>query len=118
MHENNAYLEHSDLLDEVIYENSEKDLQVRLTVSEFRGNYYLGMRRWVIDIDDSWMPTREGFTMPYNINTTSTLFSALTKVLSKAEVLKEVLEHSNFDLETLINERTNREISSDADSSS
>lgn len=91
------YNGHDDLLDEIIYESFEKDIQIRLTVSEFRGNLYLGMRKWVIDIDDSWMPTQQGFTFPYNLNTTSALFGALTKILSKGEVLHEVLDKLNYE---------------------
>lgn len=90
------YNGHDDLLDEVVYENVEKDLQIRLTVSEFRGNFYMGMRKWVIDIDDSWMPTKQGFTFPYNLSTSSALFGALTSILSKGEVLKEVLDKLDY----------------------
>lgn len=90
------YEEHSDCISEVFFENEDKGFQYRLTVSEFRGKYYLGIRKWIIDIDDDWFPTKEGFTIPYNINTTSSLFSALTKILSKAEVLHEVLENINY----------------------
>lgn len=88
--------EHEDALDEIIYENQSRDTQIRLTVSEFKGNYYIGIRKWVIDIDDSWMPTKQGFTFPYNINTTSAMFRALTKILSRAEVLHEVLKEIDF----------------------
>lgn len=87
---------HDDALEEVIFENALKDTQIRLTVSEFRGNYYWGLRKWVIDIDDSWMPTKQGFTFPYNINTTSSMFRAFTKILSRAEVLHEVLQEVDF----------------------
>lgn len=91
------YEEHTDKLDEVIYENREKDLQIRLTVSEFRGNFYMGLRKWVIDIDDSWMPTKQGFTFPYNLTTTSAFFGALASILSKAEVLHEITEKLNYE---------------------
>lgn len=92
-----SYWGHDDRLDEIIYQNEEKDLQIRLTVSEFRGNLYLGIRKWVIDIDDSWMPTKQGFTFPYNLGTTSALFGALTTILSKAEVLQDVLDKVEYE---------------------
>lgn len=92
-----SYNGHEDLLDEVIYESFEKDIQIRLTVSEFRGNLYMGLRKWVIDIDESWMPTKQGFTFPYNLVTTSAMFGALTKILSKGEVLHEVLDKLNYE---------------------
>lgn len=93
------YEGHTDQLDEVLYYNERKGFQIRLTVSEFRGNYYLGIRKWIQDMEDEWRPTKDGFSWPYNLATTSTLFSALTGILSKAEVLSEVLENVDFNKE-------------------
>ena len=83
-------------MSETFFENEEKGFQYRLTVSEFRGKFYFGIRKWIVDVNEDWFPTKEGFTIPYNINTTSSLFSALTTILSKAEVLTEVLEKIQY----------------------
>lgn len=91
-----SYSGHDECTSEVFFENVEKGFQYRLTVSEFRGNLYFGVRKWIIDINEDWFPTREGFTIPYNLQTTSSLFSALTAILSKGEVLHEVLEKINY----------------------
>ena len=64
--------------------------QVRLTVSEFRGNLYMGIRYWLQDITGEWIPTRSGFSFPYTLETTSQLFYAFTQILSESEVLHEV----------------------------
>lgn len=64
--------------------------QVRLTVSEFRGNLYMGIRYWLLDINDEWFPTKSGFSFPYTLETTSHLFYAFTQILSESEVLQEV----------------------------
>lgn len=64
--------------------------QARLTVSEFRGDMYIGIRIWMLGIDDVWFPTRSGFSMPYNLDTTSRLFAGLVNILSNGEVLEEV----------------------------
>jgi hypothetical protein len=90
-----------DCLSSVIYEDMIKGLQMRLTVSEFRGKFYLGLRKWIINLDEDWLPTKQGFSWPYSLETTSTLFAALTNVLSDAEVLHEVLQklHYEFELE-------------------
>lgn len=64
--------------------------QVRLTVSEFRGNLYMGIRYWLLDINDEWFPTKSGFSFPYTLETTSQLFYAFTQILSESEVLHEV----------------------------
>ncbi|QXV85110.1 hypothetical protein bas27_0040 [Escherichia phage TrudiGerster] len=64
--------------------------QVRLTVSEFRGNLYMGIRYWLQDITGEWFPTKSGFSFPYTLETTSQLFYAFTQILSESEVLAEV----------------------------
>lgn len=64
--------------------------QVRLTVSEFRGNLYMGIRYWLQDITGEWFPTKSGFSFPYTLETTSQLFYAFTQILSESEVLQEV----------------------------
>ncbi|ASV43435.1 hypothetical protein [Vibrio phage JSF12] len=96
MRENDSFEGHEELIEEIVYENFEKGEQIRLTVTEFRDSYYLGLRKWVIDAEDDWCPTYQGFSFPYNLATTSKLFSALTKILSKAEVLHEVLDNLNY----------------------
>ncbi|AWN08752.1 transcriptional regulator [Escherichia phage Gostya9] len=64
--------------------------QIRLTVSEFRGNLYMGIRYWLQDITGEWFPTKSGFSFPYTLETTSQLFYAFTQILSESEVLAEV----------------------------
>lgn len=96
METTDSYEGHEDCTSEVFFENEEKGFQYRLTVSEFRGNLYFGIRKWMVDINDDWFPTKEGFTIPYTLATTGSLFSALTKILSKGEVLHEVLSHIDY----------------------
>lgn len=87
---------HSDEQSIVFFENEEKGFQYRLTVSEFRGNMYFGVRKWIVDFEEDWFPTKEGFTIPYNLTTTSNLFHALTSILSTAEVLHEVAAKTKY----------------------
>lgn len=75
--------------------------EVHFSISEFRGNYYMGIRLWLQDAtDESWFPTRAGFSIPFNIDTSARLFRALAQILSKAEVLDEVIKHTQ-DCDTL-----------------
>lgn len=69
--------------------------EVQFAISEFRGNLYMGIRLWLQDAtDETWFPTRAGFSIPFNIDTSARLFKALVKTLSKAEVLDEVIKHT------------------------
>lgn len=85
---NQDYNGHEDDQSYVIYRKEGE--QIRLTVSEFRGNLYLGIRYWLEDIKGDWFPTKSGFSFPYTLETTSALFQAFTKILSNSEVLHEV----------------------------
>jgi len=90
---NQDYEGHSDEQSEVLWSKVDGQ-ELRLTVSEFRGELYLGVRLWMLDIEDNWFPTKAGFSVPYNLDTTTKFYTALTKLLSKAEVLQEVIENS------------------------
>lgn len=85
---NQDYSGHEDDQSYVVFEKEGE--QMRLTVSEFRGNLYFGIRYWMQDITGEWFPTKSGFSMPYNLDTTTKLFKAFTKILSNSEVLHEV----------------------------
>jgi hypothetical protein len=87
------FTDHEDVLDAVIFENKEWGKQVRMTVSEFRGNHYLGLREYFLDFEGDWLPTKNGMSFPYNIDTTTNMFQAFTSILSRAEVIAEVFKN-------------------------
>lgn len=89
---NQDYVGHEEDQTYIIHEREGE--QIRLTVSEFRGNLYIGIRYWLLGLDDIWFPTKSGFSMPYTLETTSRMFSAFTKILSNSEVLHEVMERT------------------------
>lgn len=91
---NDDYVQHLDEMSRCLYHDERKGHQIWLTVSEFRGNYYLGLRKWVQDLEGEWIPTKQGFSWPYNLETTTSLFSGLCSILSEAEVLQEVFNES------------------------
>lgn len=86
---NQDYVDHSEEQSVILWEKPDGQ-QVRLTVSEFRGNLYIGIRYWIMDLENEWVPTKAGFSIPYTLDSTSRLYSALVQILSEAEVLQEV----------------------------
>jgi len=84
-----ALTDHEDLLDIVLFERPDKGLQYRLSITEFRGVKYFGVREWYADYEGKFSASQNGFTMPYEMSVCSSLLSALVSLLSKAEVLKE-----------------------------
>ncbi len=86
------YLGHFEHANTIIMDNPAKGTQYRFAISEFRDVYYIGVREWYEDFDGEYAPSNNGFTMPYHLHSVRRLFSALCSVLSKGEVLKELLD--------------------------
>ena len=86
-----------EVYERVIHYDSEKGHQVRLTISTFRGTEYLGLRKYYLDFEEEWKPSKEGISMAIDFNNTRELFIGLTEILSLAES-KEVIEEHFADL--------------------
>lgn len=86
----------TDLIDVVLFENKEKQIQYRFTISEFRDVNYLSIREWYQDFEGHYAPSSNGVTLPYSLHLTSSLYWGLASLLSKAEVLGEVKQYKEF----------------------
>ena len=75
----------------VVHYDPVKEIQVRLTVSAFRGVEYLHLRKYYLSFDEEWCPTPEGIAMPLDFNNSRELFAGLVEILSLAEA-KGILE--------------------------
>jgi len=67
------------------------DFQIRLTVSEWNDIEYLHLRKYYLTFEETWMPTKDGVSMPLDLENISLLFGALVELLAGAES-KELLE--------------------------
>jgi len=79
-----------EVYERVIHYDSEKGHQVRLTISTFRGVEYLGLRKYYLDFEEEWKPSKEGISMAIDFSNTRELFIGLTEILALAES-KEVI---------------------------
>ena len=86
-----------EMYEKVIHYDEEKEVQVRLTASSFRGIEYLHLRKYYLDFNEEWKPTPEGVAMPLDFNNSRELFVGLTEILSLAES-KEIIEEQFQDL--------------------
>ena len=82
-----------ELYERVIHYDSVKEVQIRLTVSTFRGVEYLSIRKYYLDFFEEWKPTPEGISMPIDLSNSKELFIGLTEILSLAES-KEIIEEN------------------------
>jgi hypothetical protein len=86
-----------EMYEKVIHYDEEKEVQVRLIVSSFRGIEYLHLRKYYLDFNEEWKPTSEGVAMPLDFHNSRELFVGLTEILSLAES-KEIIEEQFQDL--------------------
>ena len=82
-----------ELYERVIHYDEEKQIQVRLVVSTFRGIEYLSLRKYYLDFFEEWCPTQEGISMPIDFSNSKELFVGLIEILSLAES-KEIIEEN------------------------
>lgn len=80
-----------EIYERVIHYDEAKEIQVRLTISSFRGIEYLHLRKYYLSFDEEWCPTPEGIAMPLDFNNSRELFAGLVEILSLAES-KSILE--------------------------
>jgi|TARA_R110001592_G_scaffold88415_8_gene260428 hypothetical protein len=81
---------------EKIIHETEAD-QVRLVVNTFRDVEYISLRKYYMDFDEEWKPTRQGVTMVLDFDNSRNLFEGLVEILSLAES-KAILEDNFKDL--------------------
>lgn len=69
----------------VFYQSDAKDFQWRLTVNTFRGVQYLNIRKYFLTFEEDYQPTKEGMTIPLELDSTYKLAMGLAHILSNAE---------------------------------
>ena len=79
--------------EKTIFENLEKGFQYRLTVSEFRDQEYLHIRKYFLSYEGEWVPTKEGAAFAASIQNVYALLDGLLELCSKAEGVDSLTEH-------------------------
>ncbi len=82
-----------EMYERIIHLDAVKQTQVRLTVSTFRGIEYLSLRKYYMDFEEEWKPSKEGITMPIDFINSRELFIGLTEILSLAESKEVIIEY-------------------------
>lgn len=73
------------MYEKTIFENLEKGFQYRLTVSEFRDVEYLHLRKYFLNYEGEWVPSKEGASIPATISNTFALLDGLIEICSLSE---------------------------------
>jgi hypothetical protein len=105
-----------EIMTEILSMSDDGFEQTRLTVNEFRGSQYLHVRKYYLDFDGEWKPTKSGVAIPITINNIANIFNALTRMLAKSDVLHIILENSNKQTRELIHEAITRKFDEESQS--
>ena len=90
-----------EVYERVIHYDEAKQVQVRLTINTFREIEYLHLRKYYMDFDEEWKPSKEGVAMPLDFTNSKELFIGLVEILSLAES-KQVIQDNFSELLTAI----------------
>lgn len=81
------------LFEKIIHENEIKSFQLRLVLNEFKEKHYLHLRKYFMDFEGNWVPTREGASMEATIHNIYALLDGLLELVSTAEGIDGIEEH-------------------------
>ena len=65
--------------------------QVRLVINTFRDVEYFSVRKYYLDFEEEWKPSKDGITMPIDFNNTRNLLAGMLEIVSLAES-KDIIE--------------------------
>ena len=80
-----------------IYErviNETDTQQIRLVINTFRGVEYLSLRKYYLDFDEEWLPSKEGISIPLDLDNTQELFTGIVDILYLPES-KTIVQNQN-----------------------
>ena len=75
----------------IIHDSEDGLEQIRLTVNTFREVEYLHLRKYYLDFEGDFKPSKDGVAMKLDFNNSKSLFEGLVEILSLAES-KNILE--------------------------
>ena len=82
------------LYEKLIHENYEKGFQIKLVVNQFRDIIYLHLRKYFLSYEGEWIPSREGVSIPAELDNVYNLLDGLLDVLSQAEGTEIINEYA------------------------
>lgn len=84
------------LYERLIEENLEKGFQIKLVVNDFKEVTYIQLRKYFLNYEGEWIPSREGVSIPASIENIHGLLYGLLDICAKAEgeeIIKFFYDH-------------------------
>jgi hypothetical protein len=79
------------MYDKLIYETEE--FQLRVTVNVFNDVEYFHFRKYYMDFEGIWVPSKDGLSMPLDLDNITQLFIAILEILSLGESKNAIQKH-------------------------
>lgn len=83
------------MYEKLIYEDELKGIQLKLVLDTFKDIEYLHIRKYYMSYDSGYVPSKEGVSIPANIDSIRSLLEALIDICAKAEVHQLVTDIIN-----------------------
>jgi hypothetical protein len=80
-----------EIYESIVWSDDVGYTNIKVVVSTFKDTEYLHIRKYYLDFDEEWKPTKDGITIPLDIDNTKAIFRALAEIISLAEA-REVIE--------------------------
>jgi hypothetical protein len=85
--------------DKIIFEDTDKFIQWRFTVNEFYEKHYVHLRKYYLNFEGEYVPSKEGACLPLSVEVVGALAGAFLSLMSDIEALEQLMEH--LDAETI-----------------
>jgi len=82
-----------EIYSKVIHEYDGNLEQLRLVVSSFREQEFIQIRKYYLDFNGDWYPTKDGISFPISINNIKELFCGVAEIMSLAESKSAIEEY-------------------------
>ena len=80
------------MFERIIHTHEDKGYDIRVTVSEFRGVWYVNLRKYYLNYEGEYVPSNEGVAFPAEFINVLNLVRASLDLLSAEESKREVAQ--------------------------
>ena len=76
----------------IIHVHEDKGYDIRMTVSEFRGVWYVNLRKYYLTYEGEYVPSNEGVAFPAEFGNVLNLVRGSLDIISKEEAKRELAQ--------------------------
>jgi hypothetical protein len=89
------------LYEKILFSNEDKNFDVRVVLSEFKGNEYLHVRKYFQSYEGDYLPSKEGISIPASLVNVYKLLDILIELCAMHESIEAINTHFSTRLKEL-----------------